>query len=368
MIRFSTENLSRVFAKPENDFEGFRQMLKDFAAGKAIYDEDGNKVSKDAVNAKINAVVFDIQGLDPESKPTKRDINRAMKHHGQEVFEVLEEAIDWEIEYGWGENEFFNEFVDRRNIAAGDRIDFYVDDPNGLIVAQVSGDHHDLTMQRLGEGEVIPVPTQSYGVKVGMDIDVYLLGRKDWSELVRKVAVAYQKKIQEIIFDTFYGAADEVPAQFKETGAISAATKPTFDELIANIEAANGTPVAIFGLKTDLKKLAGFADVNWISERQKDEVAELGRLGSYEGTTIVEIPNRYKDATMTEKMIEPGTLLIMPVVDNRFVKFVDAGEVEIFEQTEKGDRKDDIRTYEVQREMGAKVVMNRYFGVWTITG
>lgn len=60
MFRFSTENLNRVFAKPENDFEGFRQMLKDFAAGKTIYDEDGNKVSKDAVNNKINAVVFDI--------------------------------------------------------------------------------------------------------------------------------------------------------------------------------------------------------------------------------------------------------------------------------------------------------------------
>ena len=53
-------------------------------------------------------------------------------------------------------------------------------------------------------------------------------------------------------------------------------------------------------------------------------------------------------------------------VDNKFCKFVDVGETEIVEVTEKADRADDFMTYEVQREMGIACIFDRYFGVWTI--
>ena len=59
----------------------------------------------------------------------------------------------------------------------------------------------------------------------------------------------------------------------------------------------------------------------------------------------------------------------MPQVDNKFIKFVDVGETEIVEAGQnKGDKMDDIMTYEVQRTMGIGVQCGRYFGVWTISG
>lgn len=369
MFRFSTDNLERVFSKPENDFEGFRKMMYDYTRGREIYDEDGNKVSKEEVNDKINSVCFDILGLEEGSKPSKRDIKRVMKKHGTELFEVLEEVIDFKVSTGFKDNEFFNAFVDMRNIKDGDRNEFWTDKDVILTVAKVSGDHHDLTMQKLGEGEAFSVKTSNYAVKVGMDIDAYLTGRKDWSEYTDAISRAYNIQVQNDMFAEVMSAGDKLPTneQFNVTKELTPANKERFDEILSDVSSANdGADVVIIGLKTDLKKLSALTDIDWISEDQKKQVAELGRLGSYEGTTLIEIPQRFAINDVTKKLITPGKLLIMPNTDNKFVKFVDVGETEIVEVSEKGERQDDFMTHEVQREMGIATIIDKYFGVWTI--
>lgn len=369
-MNFSTENLERVFSKEGNDYEGFQKFLFDYTHGREVYDEDGEKVLSAKANEKINKVCFDILGLDPESKPSKREIRRAMKKHGIELMEVLEDAIDFKVTTGFEDNEFFNAFVEQKNIAQGDRNEFWTEKEVILTVAKVSGDHHDLTMQKLGEGESFSVKTSNYAVKVGMDIDVYLLGRKDWSKLVDAVSKAYNIQVQNDMFTEVMAAGEKLPnqEQFNKTMELTSEHKAEFDELISDVSAANGgVDVVIMGLKTDLKKLTGLADVDWVSNSQKEQVAEMGRLGSYEGTTLVEIPQRFAINDVTKKLITPGKLLIMPNVDNQFVKFVDVGETEIVEVTQKADRNDDFQTYEVQREMGIATVIDRYFGVWNIS-
>lgn len=225
------------------------------------------------------------------------------------------------------------------------------------------------TMQKLGEGEAFSVKTSNYAIKVGMDIDVYLLGRKDWSELVDAVSRAFTIQVQNDMFVEVMAAGDKLPTneQFNVSRELIAANKDRFDELLSDVSAANdGVGVVIIGLKTDLKKLTNLTDINWVSDDQKSQMAELGRLGSYEGTTLIEVPQRFVQNDVTRKLITPGKLLIMPNVDNQFVKFCDVGETEIVEVTEKGQRRDDFMTYEVQREMGIATIIERYFGVWNI--
>ena len=166
----------------------------------------------------------------------------------------------------------------------------------------------------------------------------------------------------------FIDSENKMPtkSQFVKNMELTKANKETFDALISDVETANREPVVIMGLKTDLKKLTALADVDWISEGQKEEVAALGRLGSYEGTTLIELPQRFVKNDVTKKLITPGTLYILPNIDNRFVKFVDVGDTEIVDVTEKGERNDDFMTYEVQREMGVAVMLDRYHGVWKI--
>lgn len=369
-MKFS-ENLTRVFSKEGNDYEGFKQMFFDYTHGREIQDENGAVVPKQKVNEKINTVMFDILGFEVDEKPSKRDIRRAMRRNGIEVWEVIEDAIDFKVETGFQENELFNQLVEQKNIKNGDSNEFYTDSNVILSVAKVNGDHHDTTLQKLGEGQSFTVPTYDYVIKVGMDIDVYLTGRKDWSTLVDKCAEAYQVEVQNDIFAAVYSASSKLPvqSQFVVTKELTEANKARFDELLADVSTANGgVGVTIFGLATDLKKLsklAGFGSVSW-SEDQKKEVAAMGRLGSYEGTPMVEIPQRFVTNDVTKKLIPSGRLLILPNLDEKFVKFVDVGETEIREQSQKGDRKDDFMTYEVHREMGIEVILDKYHGEWNI--
>ena len=365
-----SDNLTRVFSKPENDYEGFKSFLYDYTHGIQIFDEDGNKVSSAQANEKINKVCLDILGFDEGYKPTIRDIKRAMRRNGIELMEVLEEAVDFKVTTGFQDNEFFNDFVESKNIANGDKNEYWVKNNDVILtVAKVSGDHHDLSLQKLAEGQSFSVQTSNYAIKVGMDIDVYLTGRKDWSEFVDAISIAFQEKIQNDMFTAFVEADNKLPAQdkFVITDDLTKENKSKFDELIEDVEGANGGASAvILGLKSDLQKLERLQDVDWIADSQKEERARLGRLGSYGVNTLVEIPQRFVKNDVTKKLIKPGKLYIMPNVDNKFVKFTDVGETEIREESEKGDRNDDFQTYEVQREMGIAVILDKYHGVFNI--
>ena len=286
-----------------------------------------------------------------------------------ELMEVLEDVLDIKVTTGFQENEFFNNFFEMKNIKDGDRNEFWANKDVILTVAKVAGDHHDLTMQKLGEGESYQIKTSSYAVKVGMDIDTYLLGRKDWSEYVDAVSRAFVAEVQTDMYLGFMEAENKLPNAdtFNITGELSAENKPYFDDLISDVSTANGgVSVSIIGLKTDLQKLAKLTEIEWISEDQKKQRAETGRIGSYEGNTLIEIPQRFALNDVTKYLIKPGKLLIMPNVDNKFGKFVDVGETEIVEVDEKGARNDDFKTYEVQREMGIGIMIDKYFGTWNI--
>ena len=122
------------------------------------------------------------------------------------------------------------------------------------------------------------------------------------------------------------------------------------------------------GTKTALKKLNDLTDVDWRSQSQKESVANLGRLGHYEGTELIEIPQRFALNDVTKKLIDNKKLLIFAKTQEKFVWFTDKGETEIVEAgLQKGDLADDFQTYEVQRGFGVSVVLPQYFGTWSFS-
>ena len=348
-----------------------RNLMFDLASGREIFDDEQNRViSKAEANDAVRNVCFEELGLSANS--TDKQIKRALKSdRATALFEVIEEIIEREIEYGFRDNEFFNQFVETRNIADGDRTDFWTDEDIILNVAKVSGDQHSYTIQRLAAGSSYTVPTSRYAVKVGGDIRLFLTGRKDWSELIDAVAKAYVHKIQNELYAEFMNAANKLPvtAGFTGTGTLDKTKKEDFDEIISNVATVNNvSSVVIMGTKTALKKLnalAGDGSVDWIANSQKEAVAATGILGSYEGTQLLEIPQRFKDNKLAEKLIDSNVLLIFPVIDYKPVKFIDGGETTL-EISEIGDTADDMQTYEAQRRMGIATIITRQFGQWTL--
>lgn len=347
--------------------KNIKTLMFDLAAGKSVYDEELNReLTKDEANEVLRKACYDLLGLDENS--TDRDIKRAMKKQSaQEFFEVIEEVLDQYSPDGFKDNEFFDAYVETRNMKDGDMNEFWTDDDIVLNVAKVSGDHHDLIMQKLGAGSSFNVQTAVYAVKVGHDIRMFLTGRKNWGDFIDAVAKAFNKKIRNTMYTEFMNAADKLPTMdgLKGSGDLTSATKDEFDTILMNVGGLNESDVMIMGTKTALKKLNGLANVDWISESQKEKVANTGIMGTYEGTTLIEIPQRFEKNDTASALVDNTKLLIFPVVDYKPVKFVDYGE-NTLEVTEKGDTMNDQQSFEVQRRMGISTIITRLFGVWDL--
>lgn len=353
-------------------FEEATTMLKDLYNGNEMFASDGRTVTKAEANDKARSILFAITGLDKKS--SHRDFSRAIRKHKDEIFEVIEETIDIAVSKGWQDSEFFNTYVDMKNLALGDENEFWTDDEVYLTASKVSGSHHDLSMQRLGSGKSYRVTTSKYGIAVGGDLELFLLGRMDFQKFIDKIAEAFTYKIQNDLYAEVMNLDTSVPAGLKGTGALSSATKDAFDQVIEDVSAANGgESVVIIGTRTALSQLNKLVEVDWIADSQKESVASLGRIGSYQGVTLMEVPQRFgRDVDFTNaqgslpRLVDNKKLLIVPTSGDKFVKFVDVGETEIFERTETGDTMDDMRTYEVQREFGIACQLGKYHGAWVL--
>ena len=367
-INFSARVMD-VFSTMNTDYESMNNLMEDLALGREIF--DGERVIS---KAEANEIVceFSRKVLGINDVNDKKHVNRAIRDNYREWFDVIEDVIEKVLVVGWKESEWFQSLVDYRNIAYGDRQDFYVESESILSVAKAGVSHHDHILQKIGPGEIFSVPMQLYAVRVGADINRFVLGQEPWDKLIEAIAKAYMNQMQEEIASQIDNVASKLPVQgtqFINTGVLSAATKDAFDEIIANVSAANdGAEVIIMGTRLALKKINGVADVDWAANAQKDNMMVLGNIGMYESNRLVEIQNRFKDRTYTAKTFSDKKILILPLVNDnggKFVKVVDQGEL-ILERLERGDYLSDIQTFEAQRRYGVGTVIGRQIGIWTL--
>ena len=95
----------------------------------------------------------------------------------------------------------------------------------------------------------------------------------------------------------------------------------------------------------------------------KDEMYKTGRLGLYEGNTLVELPQRFdRVGGKLTRMLKDDELLILPAATEKFIKFVNEGDVKTLEKTNEGDYTNDLMTHEVQQRLGVEIVMNQHIG------
>lgn len=367
-INFSSRVMD-VFSAMNTDYESMSNLMEDLALGRDIYDE-GKLISKTEANEKV--CEFSRQVLGIQNVDDKKEVRRALRDNSREWFDIIEDTIEVVISVGFKESEWFQDLVDYRNLAYGDRQDFFVEKESILSVAKAGVSHHDHIIQRIGGGEPFSVPTQLYAIKVGADINRFVLGQEPWDKLVESIAKAYMNQMQEEIASQIDNVASKLPVtgnQFINTGALTASSKDAFDEIVSNVAAANdGAEVIIMGTRLALKKINGIADVDWAADAQKDNMMMLGNIGYYDSNRLVAIQNRFKDRTYTTKTFSDKKILILPIVNDaggKFVKVLDQGELTL-ERLERGDYLSDIQTFESQRRYGVATVIGRQIGIWTL--
>lgn len=360
-IGLFSQNVINVF-ETDDTIMSFNKLLVDTAKGDTVL------YSKEEANAKIREKFNAVLGLDENA--TAKERRKAIRRHHIDIYEIIEETVENLLETGWGENPFFNQFVEIRNLASGDMNEFYVEDNSILSVSEVSGNHHSIIRQRLGAGESYRIKTSWYAVKIYAEYELFMAGRVDWAGFVQKIYAAFDNKLNGMVYSSLMAAGTKLPSnsQFNKTGNLTTSTKSDLITLVEDVETATGYEAVIMGTRTALSKLTALTDANWISEDMKKERNTTGVVGIWEGIKLVVIPQVFGDNDTTTKLVDNTKLLIMPLADNRFIKVVNEGEAQVKEISEGGTNADMTIEYEYQHKMGVSTVINMIFGIWTITG
>lgn len=364
---FSNTATQKVFENTECGFEGYLDLMKDLATGRACYDKDGNEVTKEKANDELRKIMFKVIGVEEGTKGQK--LMQAVRRHKTDVYEVTETILDDMLKTGWGENPFFEAFVEVKNGDEDETNEFYSETSSILAVSELSGGHWNLWRQRLPEGKVFSVPTSWWGVAIYAEYYRFLTGKVDWAKFIQKVYEAFDKKVNSLIYAALNSVGDQLPAggQWVKNIPLTSETKATFDELLEDVKSVNGTDITIMGTRTALGKLTNLDNVNWISEQAKNDRYTIGRLGFYEGVRLAEIPQVFADNDTTTKLVDNNRLLVMPNADNKFIKMFNEGLSQVKENTDGNTNTDMTIEYEYQRKMGIGVVIGRLFGIVNIT-
>jgi len=164
MAKKFKENTIAVFAAMNTDYDSMNNLMQDLALGKEIYDAESERViTKAEANTKI--LDFSRQVLGITNVKDAKEVRRAMRDNGREWFDIIEDTVDKVIEVGLKENDWFNELVEYKTIAYGDRQDFILEEADAILsVAKAGTSHNDHYLQRLRQGQNISIPTDLYVV------------------------------------------------------------------------------------------------------------------------------------------------------------------------------------------------------------
>lgn len=347
-------NVQTVFNNDANDFMAFSQLLTDVALGRQA-------VSKEEANAKIVEVFQGVLGITKDSRPG--DVRRALRRNQALVFDIIEETVQNLLVTGWGNDPFFQKYVDQRNLALGDKNEFYSEDDSILSVMKVSGNHHDIIRQRLGAGTVQSISTYWCAVKVYTEFERVVTGAEEFATFVNKMYEAYDRYVKNALYDAMVGYATTLTGQFKKTGSV---TTETLNNLCELVSTATGYPVVIMGTKTALSKVIALQNGQYISDAMKDEHYRTGTLGMWEGKELVEIPQVFEKGKVGQYKIDNTLLWVMPVTDLKFIKLVNEGDTQLRAITDKDTNMDMTYEQELQTKLGVAVMLNSAFGVYDV--
>lgn len=368
---FQFEEVQKALDEAELTYEEMFEAIKD------SYHGNTKGMSAEDVSDKVRKFCLNMVGLTPETAKNPTAYKRAMRKKGDYVFDLLEDTISLAINDSLA-NHPLNQFVEERTIGVNDDLQFWIDDETDLVVGKVAGAHHDMLIQRLGEGSYVTPSMDTYGIKVGGDLRMYMLGKLDLAKLITKVGEAFADKYATMVCESVYNVGAKLPAkadlakvvQLSGAGFNKETARTEIEDLIHMVSDLNGNKeVMVFGFRKTMSTLTNLYDVDWLSNEMKNEKYHNGRLGTFGSATLYEIPNVYKkNATGgLDKRLKEDKLLIVPVNGDKWIKRLKQDTPDIYRINEEGGTMDDTISYEIKERAGIATVLGQYMGEITVT-
>lgn len=270
-----------------------------------------------------------------------------------QVFEIISVAIDAITPTLLTDQ--FDQIADIRNASTGEKPLFKVNDPRMIRVGRVSAGNQDMRRQTI-TGKSFTIDTDWFGASVYAEFEQFMAGDIDWNKLVDKVAQGFAAYLQEKMADALTASYTQLGANDTLTGSFSI---DALVKLAQRISVKAGAPVAIYGTKAALGKVAEAAGVSMFSGAMKDEFNKLGYLGTVRGLSLIEIPQAYK-ANSDEFALSDNDLLILPQGE-KIIGVVMEGD-SITTEPDNMTRNDMQMGFKTLKKFGVQVMQMKVYG------
>ena len=106
-----------------------------------------------------------------------------------------------------------------------------------------------------------------------------LTGVEDFATLVGKITEAFDRYVNQALYETLMGIGSTLGAQWYKSSAINASTKETLRTLCMDVGMASDSEVVIMGTRAALASVFDLTNVSWASSEMKNEKYTTGRFG-----------------------------------------------------------------------------------------
>ena len=296
--------------------------------------------------------------IDVNGGSTKVDL-KSMRRNKTEIFEILEEIIPIIVQDSMRQDSFLVNYMEERNVSAGDSLSFTAEDNSQFIVSEIADGIARPRRQRIPHRSSVTIPTTWHAVRMYEEWSRFMAGRIDWNELVDRVGVAFRNALYQDIFTAFAGISASTPGLNSTYVTSGSYNEEAILAIVDHVEAATGQKAVIVGTKPALRK--GTSAV--VADEPKSAYYNGGYYGKLAGVDMVAIRNMHVPGTDTF-LFNDNVLYIMATGDKP-IKLVREGDPWIDDRME--GNADKTIEYTYQEKYGVGVIINGKMGKYTIS-
>ena len=286
-----------------------------------------------------------------ELVPDGKNRYKSFRHNKLEIFELIEENVDEILPKRV--DDAYGGFVEYQILDQGQKPKFKTKKgKRGLLnfITKV-GLGGVIERTRL-DVDYINMTMEAYGGSVYVEFERFLDSVVDWTDLVNAIIDGIMEKINLQIQATLIASFTGLTANMKVQA--NAFVPSQMGQLITNVQ-SYGDNVVIFCTPTfagTIEETPGF-----ITDMDKTERREFGRIGKFRGASVVVLPNAFADDANLSKVLNDQYAFVIVTNESKIIKVAFEGQTIVKEI----ENSDDSIEFKAMKKFGMTIVYSNMY-------
>lgn len=274
-----------------------------------------------------------------------------------EIFELIQEVVDEVAPKRV--REAIQQFADVRTYGQGEKARFKIKKGRNNVKRFITKVGLGGVYERVRlDSDFIDVTTHAYGGAAYVELEQFLDGTMDFTELIDLIIEGIEDAIYKEVQQALIATYGKLPTANKhESNDFDAAE---MKRIINTVKAYGGNANIIC-----TPEFAGTIEPNasFIGDADKADMRNQGYIGRFHGANVIVMPQSFEDVNNETKIFDPQYAFVIPTggtADEKIVKVALEGQSIVKEV----DNADSSMEFQIYKKLGTEVLNTNHFGIY----